>query len=215
MDGRAVPIVRATFSPPPASWNHGLTPPLSAKFRAERKTASSAARKPRLSPNSPHSLLDSNPAPCDLSWPQFPYLSTVAPFPELLGRGEGGVGGSHSRASPSNRRFRVSTTSTPPPRVSTSHSASSKAGEAQGSPAPHGDVTRREFRSSGNRDFCESPTRTYRERSDTAEHPNGAGLNRMCLTWLERHPDLLENLVRPDTAEHARKLPNIPECSRR
>lgn len=147
MDGRAVPTVRATFSPPPASWNRGLTPPLSAKFRAERKTASSAARKPRLSPNSPHSLLDLNPAPCDLSWPQFPYLSTVAPFPEPLGRGEGGVGGIHSRASPSDRRFRVSTESIPPPRVSASHFASSKARKAQGSPAP-GDVTRREFRSS-------------------------------------------------------------------
>lgn len=135
MDGRAVPTVRATFSPPPASWNRGLTPPLSAKFRAERKTASSAARKPRLSPNSPHSLLDLNPAPCDLSWPQFPYLSTVAPFPEPLGRGEGGVGGIHSRASPSDRRFRVSTESIPPPRVSASHFASSKARKAQGSPA--------------------------------------------------------------------------------
>lgn len=30
---------------PPASWNHGLTPPLPAKFRAERKTAFLAARK--------------------------------------------------------------------------------------------------------------------------------------------------------------------------
>lgn len=38
---------RRPRSAPPASWNHGLTPPFRAKFRAERKTAFLAARKSR------------------------------------------------------------------------------------------------------------------------------------------------------------------------